>query len=107
MQSNTLNLNLCYLKIIHNFHPRYHPKILEHILKNKQKNKCVCIDKILQFIIMKMKIKMKNRSHRYGINRPRPRHGHEYSNYKKCLSMMMLKCINYFMHNVVKWPNIL
>ena len=40
-----------------------------------------------------MKIKMKNRSHRYGINRPRSRHEHKYSEYKKCLSMMMLVCI--------------
>ena len=30
------------MKIIHILHPRYHPKIILHILKNKQKNKCVC-----------------------------------------------------------------
>ena len=31
------------------------------------------------------------RSHRFDINRPRSRrHGHKYSNYKKCLSMMVI-----------------
>ena len=45
----------------------YHPKVIEHILKNKQKNKCVCTHQIIRFIIIKMKIKMKNRSHRYDI----------------------------------------
>ena len=42
-------------------------KIIEHILilKNKQKNKRICIHEIMQLIIaeMKMKIKMKNRLH--------------------------------------------
>ena len=41
MLSNTLRLNFCYLKIIHIFHPRYHPKVIGHILKSNQKNK-VC-----------------------------------------------------------------
>ena len=59
-------------------------------LKNKQKNKCVCIYEIIRLIIMKMKMKMKNRSNRYDINSPRPGHEHKYSKYKKCLSMMML-----------------
>ena len=43
MLSNTLRLNFSYLKIIHILHPRYHRKIKGHILKNKLKNKCVCI----------------------------------------------------------------
>ena len=30
--SNTLRLNIGYLKIIHYLHPRYHPKIIGHIL---------------------------------------------------------------------------
>ena len=46
MLSNTLRLSLCYLKTIHIFHPRYHPEIIGHTLKNKQKNKCVCIHEI-------------------------------------------------------------
>ena len=33
------------------------PKLIGHILKSKQKNKCVCIHEILQLIIIKMKMK--------------------------------------------------
>ena len=40
-----------------------------HILKNKQKNKHVCIHEIMQLIIMKMKTKIKIDSHKYSINR--------------------------------------
>ena len=47
MLINTLKLNFCYLEIIHILHPRYHPKIIGYILKNKQKKKCVCIHKII------------------------------------------------------------
>ena len=36
--SNTLRLNIFYLKIIRILHPRYHPKVIGHILNNKQKN---------------------------------------------------------------------
>ena len=81
MLSNTLRLNFCYLKIRHVLYPRYYPKIVGHILKNKQINKCVRIHEIIRLIIMKMKMKMKNRSHPYNINlgtrkyRPRSRHG--------------------------------
>ena len=67
-----------YLKIIHILHPRFHPKIIGHILRNKLR-----ITKVPLFkIIMKMKIKIKNRSHRYNIDRPRSRHGHKYSKNK-------------------------
>ena len=93
MVSITLRLNIGFLKMIHILHPHYHPKIIGHTLKNKQKNKCVFIDEIIQLIIMKMKMKKKNRSHRYNINSNRPSHEHKFSKYKKCLSMMMLKCI--------------
>ena len=69
MLSNTLRLDFCYLmKIIHILDPPYHPKIIGHILENKQKNKCVCIHEIIGLTIMKMKMKMKNRSHRHDIN---------------------------------------
>ena len=71
MLSNSLRLNFCYLKNIRILHP----KIIQHILENKQKNKCVCIYEIIQSIIMKMIMKMKNRSHRYDMNRFRSRHG--------------------------------
>ena len=38
MLSNTLSLNF-YLKITHIFHPRYHPKIIGHILKGITENR--------------------------------------------------------------------
>ena len=90
-QSNTLWLNFFFLKIIHILHTRYRSKMMGHILKSKQKNKCVCIHDALRLIIMKMKMKMKKRSLRYGKNKCRSRHGHKYSKYKTC--MMMLICI--------------
>ena len=71
---------------IHILHPRYHPKIIGHILKNKQK--CVCIHEIIRLTIMKMKMKMKKSSQIQDINRPR--HVFKYSKYKKCLIMTML-----------------
>ena len=43
-------------------------------------------------------------SHRYDINRPRSRHGHKYSKYKKCLSMIMLLCIRQRLSNT--WSSI-
>ena len=39
-----------------------------------------------------MRLKMKNGSHRYEINRTRPKHGHRYTKYKMCLSMIMVMC---------------
>ena len=33
---------------------------------------------------------MKNGSHRSNINRTRPRHGHKYTKYKMCLTMMIV-----------------
>ena len=60
----------------------------------------VCIHEIIRLIIMKMKMKMKNRSYRYDINRLRSRHGHKYSRYTRCLSMMMLLCIKQHLSNI-------
>ena len=55
MLSNTLRLNFDYLKIIHIYNLRYHPKItVEHIFKNTHKSKCVCVHD-MQLIIMKNK----------------------------------------------------
>ena len=99
-----MRLNFCYLKIIHILHLNYHPKTIAHILKNKQKNIRVCIHEIIRLIIMKIKMKMQNRSHRYDINRPTPRHGHKYSKYKMCLSMMMLRCLKKRLSNI--WSSI-
>ena len=55
---------------------------------------------MIRLIIMKMKMKMKIRSHRYGINNPRSRRGHEYSKYKKCLTVMMPICIKQHLSNI-------
>ena len=49
---------------------------------------------------MKMKMKMKNTLNRYDINGPRSRHGHKYSKYQNCLSIMMLPCIKQHLSNV-------
>ena len=75
-------------------------KIIRHNLKNKQRNKYVCIYEIIRLIIMKMKMKMKNRSHRYDINRPSSSHRHKYSKYKKCLRVMMRICIKQHLTNI-------
>ena len=51
-----------------------------------------------------MRLKMKNISHRYDINRPRPRHGHKYTKYKMCLTIMMVMCIKQHLSNI--WSSI-
>ena len=77
-------------------HTHYHPKIMEHILKNKRKNKCV--------YSWDYEDENEKRSHWYDINRPRSRHGHKYSEYKKCLNMAMLMCVK--QHRINTWPSI-
>ena len=49
---------------------------------------------------MKTKMKIKNKSHRYDIDRPKSGHGQEYSEYKKCLSMMMIICVKLHLSNI-------
>ena len=49
---------------------------------------------------MKMRLEMKIGSHRYDINRPRSRHGHKYTKYKMCLSIMMDICIKQQLSNI-------
>ena len=53
---------------------------------------------------MKMKMNVKNRSHTYDISRPRSRHGHKYSKYRKCLSMIMLVGMKQHLSNI--WSSI-
>ena len=67
MLSKTLKLNL----IFQNYSHSSLTLSSKNHLKNKEKNKCVCIYEIIWLIIMKIKTKIKNRSHRYNINRPR------------------------------------
>ena len=47
-----------------------------------------------------MRLKVKNRIRRYYINRPRPRHGHKYTKYKICLSIIMVLCIEQHLSNI-------
>ena len=89
MLSNTMRLDFCYLKTIHILHPRYHSKTKEYILKNTQRNKCICIHEIIGLIIKNIKMKLKNRSHTYDIYQVGSRYS-KYSNHKKVLSKMML-----------------
>ena len=49
---------------------------------------------------MTMTLKMKNRSQRYNINRPRPRHGPKCTNYKMCLSVVMVIYIKQHLSNI-------
>ena len=51
-------------------------------------------------MIMKVRLKMKNRLHGYDINRPTPRHGHKYTKYKFCLSIMTVISIKQHLSNI-------
>ena len=65
---------------------------MRYILKNKEKNKCVCIYYSTQLIIMKMKMEIKNTDHTdaTSVDLGRSIHRHKYCKYKKCLSLMIL-----------------
>ena len=102
--SNTLRLTFCYLKIFRFLHPLYHPKINRIYSKKCTKNKCVCFNKVIWLLTMKMRLKKKNRSHRYDINRHLPRHGHKYTECKVCLSIMMVLGIKQHLSNI--WSSI-
>ena len=69
-------------------------------------NKCVCFNEVIRSVTIKMKLKMKisHRSHRRNINKPNPRHGHKYTKYKICLSIMMVICIKQHLSNI--WSSI-
>ena len=63
----------------------------------------VYFNEIIWLIITK--VKKKSRSHKYHINRPTPGHGPTYTNkHKKCLSIMMLICIE--QHPTNTWGSI-
>ena len=48
-----------------------------------------------------MKMKMKKRSHRYTISRLKSKHGHKYSKYEVCPSVMMLLCTKQHLSNIL------
>ena len=104
MLSNTLRLNFWQPNIVRIRHLRYHLTITGHFLKNKQKNKGVCILEIMQLVIMIMKTKMKIDSHRCVINKLRCRHGLKYDKCMKHLSMMMLIYIKQHLSNT--WSSV-
>ena len=68
--------------------------------KKCTKNKYICFNDVTRLMTMKMKLKMKNRSQRYKINLARPRHGHQYTKYKMCLSIIMAICIKQHLSNI-------
>ena len=49
---------------------------------------------------MKMGMKIKERSLRYDVNRLRPSSGHKHTEYKTCISMMMLACVKQHLSNI-------
>ena len=103
-QANAKQHPVALSKIIHILHSRYHSKIIRHILKNKQKNTCLCIHEIMLLIITKMKTKMRNSSHRQDINSSRSRHWQKYRKHEKCLSTIKLACIK--QHLSIIWSSI-
>ena len=51
-----------------------------------------------------MEIKMENIANRYEINRSRSWHGHKFSKYEQCLTIIMLICIKQHLSNI--WSSI-
>ena len=72
--------------------------------KKCTRKKYVCLNEVAWLMTMKMRLEMKNWSHRYDINWPRPSHGHKYTKYKMCLSIMMATCIKQHLSNI--WSSI-
>ena len=99
-----LEAELWYLKINCFLYLRYQSRIIWHILKNKQKNKRVCINGIIWLIIRKMKMKKKKISHKHNINKRSSKHGRKYSKCKKFLSIMKLICIKQHLSNI--WSSV-
>ena len=49
---------------------------------------------------LKTRLKIKNKLQGYDLNRPKPKHGHKYTKYKMCLSIMMVICIKQHLSNI-------
>ena len=56
---------------------------------------------VIWLIAVKIRLKMKSRSERYSTNRPRPRHGHKYTKYKMCSSIIMVTCTKQHLSNIL------
>ena len=52
---------------------------------------------------MKLRFKIKNTSQRYDINWLRARHGHKYTKYKMCLSIIMAIYNKQHLNNTWSW----
>ena len=91
MLSNTLRLNVLKLfEIYSHFSSMFLSKNIKIYSKKQAKEQLrSCSHEIVRLIIIKTIMEIKNTSYRYDINRPRSRHGHKYSKYKNCLSMMI------------------
>ena len=75
--SSTLRLNFRYLKIVCYLHLRYHPEIIDDILKTIQKTTAT----VLMINDNENEADMKNGSQRYDTKRTRPRHENKYIKY--------------------------
>ena len=49
---------------------------------------------------MKMRLKLESKSQKYDIDRPKPRHGHKYTKFNMCVSIMMVTCIKQHLSNI-------
>ena len=102
----TLTLIFCYLKIICYFHPRYHPKVIGDTLINV--NKCIVLMRLYLCRNNNEKVAENEKEiawlHRHDIIRRMPRHGHKYTKYKMCLTLMMVICIKQQLSNI--WSSI-
>ena len=69
-------------------------KKIGYTLKNKEKNKSVCIHEIIWLLIMEMKMKKESTYHTdTKKNRLRSRQKHKHSKYKKRLRMIIFICL--------------
>ena len=78
--------------------------IKQRLSKTLRRNKCVCFNRTIWLIVMRIRRTMKNWSHRYHINRPRPTHGHKYTKYKIYHDKMMAVCIEHHLFSI--WSSI-
>ena len=93
----------CYLEIMHFLYSCYHPKLIWDIIRDVKKKTSVWFNEIVWSITTKMRLEIKNGSQRYDINRNRWRHGHKYTKYKMCLSMMVAMCNEQHLNGIWSW----
>ena len=72
---------------------RYYPKIIEDISSFKD----IYLNEVILLMKLNMMLKMK---YRCDINRPNPRHGHKYTKYKMCFSIMVVLYVKQHLNNI-------